>query len=105
MALIIKATEEKKINIAGTELELSEVYGRIEFVGRADGKTIEIATATYTSKATFEQGKPVFTDVPGGNINVNIQADEQQSIDVAHKYAKLAYEQAGYEVVIDLTLI
>jgi hypothetical protein len=104
MALIIKATEQKKINIAGTELELSEIYGRIEFVGRADGKTIEIATATYTSKATFEQGKPVFTDIPSGNVNAQIEPTEEQTINTAHKYGKMAYEQLGYEVIIDMTV-
>lgn len=31
-------------------------------------------------------------------------AGETQSLETAHKYAKLAYEQMGYEVIIDLTL-
>ena len=102
MALIIKATEDKKINIAGTELQLPEVYARLEFVGRADGLSLEVASATYTSKATFEQGKPVFTDLPSGNVNATIEPSEEQSLDTAHKYAKMAYEQLGFEVVIDL---
>jgi len=29
-------------------------------------------------------------------------AGEVQSLDTAHKYAKLAYEQMGYEVIIEL---
>lgn len=102
MALIIKATEEKKINISGTELELPEVYGRLEFVGRANGLSIEVAIATYTSIATFKEGKPVFTNLPNGNVNATIEADEIQSLETAHKYAKLAYEQEGYEVTIKL---
>lgn len=102
MALIIKATEDKKINIAGTELELPEVYGRLEFVARANGLSIEVAIASYTSRDTFEQGKPVFTDLPSGNLNATIEPTEEQSLETAHKYAKLAYEQLGYEVVIDL---
>ena len=102
MALIIKATEDKKIKISGTELELTEVYARLEFVGRANGLSLEVAAATYTSKATFEEGKPVFTDLPSGNVNATIEPTEEQSLQTAHKYAKLAYEQLGYEVVIDL---
>jgi hypothetical protein len=103
MALIIKATENKKIKIAGTELELPEVYGRIEFVGRSNGITLEIATATYTSKTTYEQGMPVFTDIPSGNVNANIDpATQEQSLITAHEYGKMAYEQLGYEVTIDL---
>lgn len=102
MALIIKATENKKINIAGTQIELPEVYARLEFVGRANGLSIEVASATYTSKVTFAEGKPVFTDLPSGNVNATIEPSEEQSLDTAHKYAKMAYEQLGYEVVIDL---
>ena len=102
MALIIKATKDKTITISGTDLKLSEVYGRIEFVGRANGTTLEIATTTFVSRTTFEEGKPVFTDIPSGNINATIEAIEVQSLETAHKYAKMAYEQEGYEVVIDL---
>lgn len=32
---------------------MPEVYGRIEFAGRADGKTLEVAIGTYASKAAF----------------------------------------------------
>lgn len=102
MALIIKATEGKKINISGTNIEIPEVYARLEFVARANGLSIEIAIATYTNKTTFEQGKPVFTDLPNGNVNAHIEANEQQSLETSHKYAKLAFEQLGYDVVIDL---
>lgn len=103
MALIIKATEDLKINISGTELELTEVYARLEFVAKADGRTLEIHTSMYTSKTTFEEGKLVFTDVPNRTINVTIELTEQQSLEIAHNYAKLAFEELGYEVVVDLT--
>jgi predicted ATPase len=102
MALIIKETEDKKIHIAGTELQLPNVYARLEFVARANGLSLEIAVSTYTSKTTFEEEKPVFTDLPSGYINATIELTEEQSLETAHKYAKLAYEQLGYEVIIDL---
>jgi hypothetical protein len=102
MALIIKAKGQKTITISGTDLKLSEVYGRIEFVGRANGTTLEIATTTFVSRTTFEEGKPVFTDIPSGNINATIETTEVQSLETAHKYAKMAYEQEGYEVIIDM---
>jgi hypothetical protein len=102
MALIIKAKGQKTITISGTDLKLSEVYGRIEFVGRANGTTLEIATTTFVSRSTFEEGKPVFTDIPSGNINATIETTEVQSLETAHKYAKMAYEQEGYEVIIDM---
>lgn len=102
MALIIKATKDKTITIAGTDLTIPQVYGRIEFVARANGTSLEIATTTFVSKQTFEEGKPVFTDIPSGNINATIALTEEQSLETAHKYGKLAYEQLGYEVIIDL---
>ena len=71
MAILIKATADKKITISGTGIELPEVYGRIRFLEDFNGTTIQ---------------------------------GEVQSLDTAHKYAKLAYEQMGYEVIIDLTL-
>jgi len=33
----------------------------------------------------------------------NLEAGETQSLETAHKYAKIAYEQMGYEVIIDMT--
>lgn len=102
MALIIKATAEKEIKISGTDLTIPQVYGRIEFVGRANGQTLEIATITFVSKATYEENKPVYTDIQSGTINVTIEQGEEQSLETAHKYGKLAYEQLGYEVLIEL---
>lgn len=103
MAILIKATEEKKITISGTDLELPEVYGRIRFVGDFSGTTIEGEVATFANIATFEEGKMIYTDVPIGSYKANLEEGEVQSLETAHKYAKLAYEQMGYEVVIDMT--
>jgi hypothetical protein len=102
MSITIKATQDKTILISGTEIELSEIYGRIEFVGRANGTTLEIATGTYVSRETYEENKLLFTDIPSGNINASLELGEEQSLETAHKYAKLAYEQLGYEVIINL---
>lgn len=102
MAIIIKATEEKKINIAGTELELLEVYGRIRFLGDYSGTTIQGEITTFTSKATYDEGKVIYTNVPIGAYQANLQPGEVQSVETAHQYAKIAYEEMGYEVIIDL---
>ena len=103
MGLIIKSTEEKTITIQGTTIEVPEVYSRLEFAGRADGKTLEIASMTYASKEAYTSGAAVLsTNVPMGNINAELQEGEMQSVETAHTYAKAAYEQQGYEVVIDL---
>lgn len=101
MGLLINGTEEKKITITGTEIEVPSVYGRIEFAGRADGKTLEIAIATYASAEAFKSGASAFsTNVQQGNLTVELQAGEEQSIDTALTYGKAAYEQIGYQVTI-----
>jgi hypothetical protein len=101
MGLFIRPTEEKTIKISGTDIELNEVYGRIEFVGRQDGKTLEIATTTFVNKQTYAEGKPIFTDIPQGNFYAQLQNAEVQSIQTALDYAKIGFEQLGYEVTID----
>jgi predicted ATPase len=103
MAILIKATEEKKITISGTGIELPEVYGRIRFLGDYSGTTIQGEVATFANKETFAEGKILYTDVPIGSYQSELEAGEVQSLDTAHKYAKLAYEQMGYEVIIDMT--
>jgi hypothetical protein len=104
MAILIKETEEKQIKLSGTDITIPEIYGRVEFVGRANGTTLEIGIVTYVSKQTFEENKVVFTDIESRSLMVNLEPNETQSLDIAHKYAKIAYEQQGYEVVIDLSL-
>jgi hypothetical protein len=103
MGLIINATEENSIKIVGTEIALKSVYGRIEFAGRADGKTLEVAVSTYASKEAFESGASVLsTTVQQGTFNAEILPTELQSIDTAHEYGKQAFEQLGYTVEIDM---
>ena len=101
MGLIINSTEEKSITIVGTEITLKSVYGRIEFAGRADGKTLEVAVATYASKEAFTSGASVLsTNVQQGSFTVEIEPSETQGLDTANKYSKLAFEQMGYTVEI-----
>jgi hypothetical protein len=102
MAILIKATEEKKITISGTSIELPEVYGRIRFLGDYSGDTIEGEVATFANAETFAEGKILYTNVPIGNYKSNLEEGEVQSLETAHKYAKIAYEQQGYEVIIDM---
>ena len=101
MGIFIRPTVDKKIKISGTDIELNEVYGRIDFVGRQDGKNLEIATITYVSKQTYTEGKPIFTDIPQGNFYTQLQETEEQSVQTTLLYAKLGFEQLGYEAVID----
>jgi hypothetical protein len=103
MSLTIKKTTEKNILIRGTEFELNEVYGRLQFVSRENGLTLEIAVGIYLNQDAYLQHKFLLTDIPSHleYLNVNLGEDEKQSLETAHKYAKLAYEQLGYEVIIN----
>lgn len=101
MGLLINATEENTITITGTEIQVPNVYGRIEFAGRSDGKTLEIAITTYASYQAFMSGAAAFsTNVQMGSFTVEIQPTEVQSIDTALHYASIAYTQKGYSVEI-----
>lgn len=100
MGLLIKSTETSKIIITGTSIEMPEIYCRIEFAGRANGTTLEIASLNYASKIAFKDGaNAISTNVPNGNLTVELQEGETQTIETALAYTQLALEQAGYEVV------
>jgi len=101
MGLIVRPTNEKKIEIPGLDIELESLYVRIEFAGRTDGNTIEIAPIQYRDKDKFKQNKPCISNVPMHGFKVVINEEESQSIDTALKYAKEAYKQLGYEVEIE----
>lgn len=102
MAILIKATKDKKITISGTGIELPEVYGRIRFLGDFNGTIIQGEVMTFANAQTFAEGKQLYTDVPIGSYQAELAEGEVQSLETAHKYGKLAYEQQGYEVIIDL---
>jgi hypothetical protein len=103
MGLLIKSTENQKIVIAGTEIEMQEIYGRLEFAGRADGKTLEVAVTTYASKEAFKKGASALTtNVQQGSFSVELLEGEKQGVDEAHAYALKAFVQLGFECTTDL---
>jgi hypothetical protein len=100
MGLLVKQTETAKIIVTGTEIEIPEVYCRIEFAGRANGITLEIASSNYESKEAFKGGvSAISTNIPNSNFTVELQEGEMQTIETALTYMQVALEEAGYEVV------
>ena len=98
MALKITATTEKKILIKGTDVELQEVYARLEMVARADGKTMEVYLQYYANKEQFEAGEPLATDIPFKVFNYSeMKADEPQSVEQAHVLAIKTFTEQGYK--------
>ena len=99
MGLLVSATSSKKILIKGTEIELPSVYVRLEYAGRANGITLEIAASTYASKEAFKDGAgAIFTDVQQGAFSVELTEGQTQDLASAELYSKLAFEQMGYTV-------
>ena len=99
MGLLVSATAEKKILIKGTEIKLPSVYVRLEYAGRANGVTLEIAAATYASHEAYKDGAgAIFTDVQQGAFSVELVDAQMQDLTSAELYSKLAFEQLGYNV-------
>ena len=99
MGLLVSATADKKILIKGTEIELPSVYVRLEYAGRANGITLEIAAATYASHEAYKDGAgAIFTDVQQGAFSVELVDAQMQDLSSAELYSKLAFEQLGYTV-------
>ena len=102
MGLLVNATADKKILIQGTEIKIPNVYVRLEFAGRANGKTFEISIATYASKQAFKDGAgAIFTNIQQGNFSVELQKEQSQDLTSAEFYAKIGLQNLGYEVEID----
>lgn len=101
MGLIIKPTETKKILIDGTEIELPQVYGRVEFKSDKDGVTMEVCCTIYASKNAFTQGKFLFTNVGMPVIKVELGNGEMQGTETALSYMAGYLTSQGYEVDVE----
>jgi hypothetical protein len=103
MGLIIKATEEKKINyqdLSGKVQELESVYARIEWAARPNGTTIEGAFPyMFVSKEAMKLGASMIqTDIPT-SVSGDVKIQDNQAV---HDLAKAELEKEGYNVIIDL---
>jgi hypothetical protein len=103
MGLIIKATEEKKINyqdLSGKVQELESVYARIEWAARPNGTTIEGAFPyIFVSKEAMKLGASMIqTDIPT-SVSGDVKKQDNQAV---HELAKAELEKEGYIVDIDL---
>lgn len=102
MGLIIKSTKTKKIVIEGTDIEVPTIYGRVEFAARLDGKKLEVALSTFASVKAFENNASMLsTNVPMGNLNVELSTGQVQDLSTSLSYMKAALEQEGFEVEIE----
>jgi hypothetical protein len=104
MALIIKSTEQKQLNVRNSSINLPSIYGRLAFVAGVDGRSLEIGINTYENKEKYTASPEnmLLTDFPQGSIKAIIEVGEVQDVETAHKYGKIAVEELGYSCEIDL---
>lgn len=107
MGLIINSTESKKIqskDFDGNIVEIESVYARLEFAGRPDGVTVEVAFPyIFKSKQGFKLGaSQIPTDLSITNATGNILEGSSQSNAEAHRIAAERLITEGYDVTIDL---
>lgn len=115
MGLILSATKIKTIKVNGLSINIPSVYIRLFPHLNYDGKTIESDIAYFENKDSFKnqlQGRPTSIDVlildekndsnKVDSIRIKLNDGEFQSNEITHKYAKEAFEKAGYKCEIDL---
>ena len=104
MGLIIKSTEAKSINsidLDGVNVELEQVYARIECAFRPNGTTIEAAFPyIFKSKSAFNNGAQSLSH----NIAKTSTIGEVvgQTLLSAHELCAAELVNLGYSVDIDL---
>jgi hypothetical protein len=107
MGLIINSTENKKIqskDFDGNITEVESIYARLEFAGRPNGTTIEVAFPyIFKSKQGFQNGASQMpTDLSVTNAVGEIALGTMQGNAEAHRIAAEKLEAEGYDVTIDL---
>lgn len=103
MALIITSTEQKKLLIKGTDIELTSVYLRIDFVARANGVSMDVNAIPYLNKQMFQIGSSVPVEIPSLRLSLNLNpTTHSQSVETAHELMMDYLTQEGYSVSSDL---
>lgn len=70
MGIIINATENAKIIIAGTDVQLESIYGRTRQFSNFSGKSMEVEWNTFMNKDKFKENENnvIFTSLQFGSI-------------------------------------
>jgi hypothetical protein len=106
MALLIYATETKKLTIKGTSLELPSIYARVENANSFDGLKMVgriysfESKELYTSEKTLLQVKELIEYDNQKTFDVDVAGGEKQSVLLFHEKLRLELETAGYTVEI-----
>lgn len=99
---ILLTPNTELIKVHGTDIELTSVYTRIEFVAHSDGSTISVTYKTYLDHAHFLTGDCVHTSIHEMPFDFTILSTENQSIDTALTYTAQRFTEMGYTATIIL---
>lgn len=106
MAIIIE-----KAKIKNTDIELSNVYGRLSFQAMPDGKRISANLTCYMSKADYDLSKaPTFEhkqltlEVPY-SFNLEMQETENQDLVIVHNKVVAELVAKGFKATSDINNI
>jgi len=101
MGILLQPNTEL-IKIHGTDIELTSVYTRIEFVAHPDGSTISVTFKTYIDQNHFLSGDELYTTIHSQPFEFSILSTETQSIEVALNYTAQRFTEIGYTATIIL---
>jgi hypothetical protein len=92
--------EGTSIFIKGTEIELTNVYVRIEFNASLNGQTLTVTPKVFLNEFEYTQGNELLTNVNTNAFEVNILETEIQSIDTALAYSVEKFIDYGFSAKI-----
>jgi len=92
--------EGTSIFIKGTDIELTNVYVRVEFKASIDGRTLTIYPSVFLNQYEFTQGNELATNVNTNAFEVAILETEIQSIDTALSYSIEKFISYGFNAEI-----
>lgn len=92
--------EGTPIYIKGTDIELINVYVRIEFNASLNGQSLTVIPKVFLNEFEYTQGNELTTNVNTNPFEVNILETEIQSIDTALAYSVEKFIDYGFSAEI-----
>jgi len=92
--------EGTSIFIKGTDIELTNVYVRVEFKASLNGETLTIYPSVFLNQEEYSKGNELTTNVNTNAFEVAILETEIQSIDTALSYSIEKFISYGFNAEI-----
>jgi hypothetical protein len=99
MAIIINNTEEKQVKILNSDIIIDNLYIRIVFNAKENGKNVEVELVPYQNREKYELGLRL------NNISLprTIEGEvEFQDLTLVHELIKNKLEELGF--IVEITI-